>query len=164
MDVYAKHLQATLVAAHKFEGSSFIEIWQNCTIFNDGSFQDRTDKAVKDDRILFLEQGEPMIFGKERDKGIRMDGAQPKVVSLTNGAATSDLLVHDMHIPDPALAFMLSRFDDNPDLPAPMGIFRSVERPTYEHGVAVQLLDADSRKGPGELDALLRSGDVWEVK
>ena len=164
VDVFASHLQETLVAAHQFEGSSFIEIWQNCNIFNDKTFDDRTDKAVRDDRILFLEHGKPMIFGKDHDKGIKMDGIRPTVVSLSNGAATSDLLVHDIHSRGPSLAFMLSRFDDVPELPAPMGIFRSDRRPTYEHGVALQLLDADSRKGPGELDALLRSGDVWEVE
>ncbi len=164
VDIYAKHLQQVLIAAHGFEGSSFIEIWQNCNIFNDKTFDDRTEKSVKDDRILFLEHGQPMIFGKESDRGIKMDGATPTVVSLSNGAATSDLLVHDMHDPNPSLAFMLSRFDDHPDLPSPMGIFRSVARPTYEHGVALQMLDADSTEGAGELDSLLRAGDVWEVE
>ncbi len=164
VDVYAKHLQATLVQAHAFKGTAFIEIWQNCNIFNDKTFGDHTDKAVKDDKLLFLEHGEPMIFGKDSDKGIKMDGARPTVVSLAEGAATSDLLVHDAQSVDPSLAFMLSRFDELPDLPAPMGVFRSVERPTYEEGVSSQLLHADASKGAGRIDQLLRSGDVWEVE
>lgn len=164
VDVYAKHLQATLVQAHEFKGTAFIEIWQNCNIFNDKTFEDHTDKAVKDDKILFLEHGQPMIFGKESDKGIKMDGARPTVVNLSEGAATSDVLVHDAHSPDPTLAFMLSRFDELPGLPSPMGVFRSVERPTYEQGVSSQLLHADASKGAGRMDQLLRSGDVWEVE
>ena len=163
VDVHTKHLPAILRQAHAHDGTAFVEIWQNCSIFNDKAFQPDVGKDVADDRLLMLEHGAPMIFGANHDKGIRLDGLTAQVVTLGNGVATTDLLVHDAHAPDPSLAFLLSRFERTPGLPAPLGVFRQVERPTYEMGLARQLIDADSKKGPGELDALLRSGDVWGV-
>jgi len=163
IDIQGKHLQATMARAHAFSGTAFVELWQNCNIFNDQTFAEDVAKEVASDRLLTLEHGQPMIFGKERDKGIRMDGASPRVVTIGNGLTADDLLVHDEQAQDASLAFMLSRFELNPGFPAPIGVLRAVERPTYEMDLAHQLLEADSKKGPGELDSLLQSGDVWRV-
>ena len=111
--------------------ASFVEVLQNCNIFNDGAWRDFTDREVRDDRMLILEHGKPMIFGKERDKGIRLNGLQPEVVTIgEDGVTEADLLVHDEHAEDPHLAFMLSRMYW-PEFPVPVGVLRDVTRPTH---------------------------------
>ncbi len=160
IDVEQKHLQDTLKRAHAHRGASFVEILQNCNIFNDGAFNDVSDKAIKADHQLILEHGKPLIFGKNRDKGIRMNGMRPEVVQLGNGVTDKDLLVHDeTNLP---LAFMLANFE--PPMPTPIGVFYATSRPTYDSAVNAQLEHAKKTQGPGELRSLLRRGDTWSVK
>jgi len=163
VDVYTEHLKGVLAAAAQHRGSAFIEVYQNCNIFNDGAFEYMTPKQIRDDNQVALEHGKPLLFGKAHDKGIRLRGLDPEVVEVAGAGAVGDLLVHDAHRDDPALAFLLSRLGP-PGFPTPIGIFRQVTRPTYEMGMGKQIADLVARKGPGDLDALLHAGDTWVVK
>ena len=162
VDTHTEHLQQTLEAAGRHKGSAFVEVLQNCNIFNDGAYRDFTDREVRDDRMLVLEDGRPMIFGKERDKGIRLRGLQPEVVALGDGVTEDDLLVHDAHAQDPYLALILSRMW-YPEFPVPVGVFRDVTRPTHDELMTAQLSDALAQRGEGDLEKLLRSGETWTV-
>jgi 2-oxoglutarate ferredoxin oxidoreductase subunit beta len=163
VDTHTEHLQQTLERAGHHHGSAFIEVLQNCNIFNDGAFRDFTERDVREDRMLVLEHGQPMIFGKDRDKGIRLRGLHPEVVALGNGVSEADLLVHDEESADPYLAYMLSRMWW-PDFPVPVGVLRRVQRPTHDQLVSGQIADAQARQGMGDLDELLRSGETWVVE
>jgi 2-oxoglutarate ferredoxin oxidoreductase subunit beta len=163
VDTHTEHLQQTLERAGHHHGSAFIEVLQNCNIFNDGAFRDFTERDVREDRMLVLEHGQPMIFGKDRDKGIRLRGLHPEVVALGNGVSEADLLVHDEEAADPYLAYMLSRMWW-PDFPVPVGVLRRVQRPTHDQLVSGQIADAQAREGMGDLDELLRSGETWVVE
>lgn len=160
IDVEAKHLQAVIRRAADHRGTSFVEILQNCNIFNDGAFSQLTDKDGKADNQLLLEHGKPLIFGKEHNKGIRMAGHRLEVVELGDGFTESDLLVHDEN--DDALAFLLSTLQP-PSFPAPIGVFRAVERPTYDAAMAEQVAAAKTKLGAADLDKLFNQGDTWEV-
>ncbi len=163
LDIDQKHLIATIERAAQHKGTSFIEVYQNCNVFNDGAFMEFADKAVRSDRTLRLEHGQPMLFGKEREKGIRLNGATPEIVEIGNGVSESDLWVHDETREDPVAAFILSRMHW-PDFPEPMGVIRSVERPTYEALVQQQVDEAIERQGEGNLDTLFMEGDTWTVE
>ncbi len=146
VDTHTEHIQETLEAAGRHRGSSFVEVLQNCNIFNDGAWRDFTDREVREDRMLILEHGKPMIFGKERDKGIRLNGLQPEVVTIgEDGVTEADLLVHDAHAEDPYLALILSRMFW-PEFPVPVGVLRDVDRPTHS-----DLMDAPDRAGDREV-------------
>lgn len=160
VDVEAKHLQSVIRRAAEHRGSSFVEILQNCNIFNDGAFDDITDKGRKAESQLVLEHGKPLVFGKERNKGIRMAGHRLEVVELGNGVSESDLLVHDEQ--DAAIAFLLSTLQ-LPSFPAPVGVFRAVERPSYDQAMTEQVQDAKEHAGSPDLDELFNQGDTWEV-
>jgi len=160
IDVEAKHLQEMIRRAFYHPGSSFIEVLQNCNIFNNGAFESLTDKGVKAENQLVLEHGKPLVFGKNRDKGIRMSGHRLEVVHLGNGVTESDLLVHDET--DDALAFLLSTMQP-PKFPMPIGVFRAVERQIYEQETSEQMRRAKEQRGPGNLDELFARGDTWEV-
>jgi 2-oxoglutarate ferredoxin oxidoreductase subunit beta len=163
VDVYAPHLKEVLRAAHEHKGTSFVQIYQNCNIFNDGAFEDYRDKAVRDDNILPLKHGDPMIFGKNRDRGIRLSSCyEPEVVTLGNGVSESDLMVHDEK-GSQAYAFMLAHMGP-PEFPVPIGVIRSVDEPSFETAVKNQIADVTAQRGAGDLHALLYSGDVWKVK
>ncbi len=112
--------------------------------------------------MLYLKHGEPMIYGKNQDQGLRLNGLKLEVVQLGNGVTEADLLVHDETLQDPTLAFLLSRLD-YPDYPVPVGIFRAVQRPTYEVLLEQQVQEAIAKEGEGNLEALLRQGDIWTV-
>lgn len=156
------HLAATIDRAGRYNGSAFVEVFQNCVIFNDDAFKDVTDRQVRSDNMVVLEHGKPLIFGKERNKGIRLNGYSLEVVTLGNGISESDLLVHDENAADPSLAFLLSNMNP-PDFPVPVGIFRSVEKPTYEHLLHDQIALAKKTQGEGNLKKLLFSGETWTV-
>jgi 2-oxoglutarate ferredoxin oxidoreductase subunit beta len=163
VDIDVKHLGTVINAAAHHKGVSFVEVYQNCNIFNDGAFEYFTDKAVRSDNMIYLEHGQPMIFGKNRDKGIRMNGARPEVVTIgENGITANDLLVHDIYQKDPSVAFMLARMEQ-PEFPQPVGIFRTVERATYEDMMADQISTAIEKSGPGDIEKLINSGDTWIV-
>jgi 2-oxoglutarate ferredoxin oxidoreductase subunit beta len=159
-DVY--HLQETLERAGNHKGGAFIEVLQNCNIFNDGAWRAFTDREVRDDRMLVLKHGEPMIFGKEKDKGIRLRGISPEVVQLGNGVTEKDLLVHDEKSEDPQLAFILSRMW-YPEFPVPVGVLRAVDRPTHDELLVEQIKQARARSGEGDLAELINSGETWIV-
>src|ERR1700752_4172377 len=130
IDIDINHLSETLKRAAHHKGSAFVEIYQNCKIFNDGVFEYATDKSIKADNTLYLEHGKPMIFGKDRSKGIRLHGLDPEVVTLGNGITVDDLLIPDEKAEEPSLAYLLSRMVYN-RFPECMGVYRGVERPTY---------------------------------
>jgi 2-oxoglutarate ferredoxin oxidoreductase subunit beta len=163
IDIDINHLTQTLSRAAAHKGTAFVEVYQNCIVFNDGVFDYATDKAVKSDNLLYLEHGKPMVFGKDRSKGIRLNGMDPEVVTLGNGVAMDDLLVHDAMAAEPSLAYLLSRMT-HPDFPEPVGVFRAVERPTFEAQVTDQIDAVVQSKGPGKLDELFRSDDLWTVE
>ncbi|HEU4507224.1 MAG TPA: 2-oxoacid:ferredoxin oxidoreductase subunit beta [Pyrinomonadaceae bacterium] len=164
IDIDVKHLGAMVEAAAKHKGISFIEVYQNCNIFNDKAFDHFADRSVRSDRVLYLEHGKPMIFGKDRNKGIRMNGALPEVVTIgENGITENDLLVHDIHLNDPSVAFMLARMEQ-PEFPQPVGIFRTIDRPTYEDMMMDQIDASIAKVGPGSLEKLIHSGDTWVVE
>ncbi len=163
VDVEAKHLESVLERAAKHKGTAFIEILQNCNVFNDGAWDPLTDKATKAENVLRMEHGKPLVFGKSGEKGIKLGGKNrltPEVVDTTNG--TDDVLVFDEQAEGGALGFLLSRLE-RPEFPVPIGVFRAVERPTYEVGVKAQIESARARRGNGDLDALLRQGETWTV-
>ena len=162
VDTHTEHLQETLERAGRHHGSAFVEVLQNCNIFNDGAFRDFTEREVREDRMLVLEHGKPMVFGKDRDKGIRLRGLHPEVVSLGDGVTEADLLVHDEEAADPYLAFMLSRMWW-PQFPVPVGVLRRTQRPTHDQLAVAQLEDAVTRQGEGDLGKLLVAGETWTV-
>ena len=139
--------------------SAFVEILQNCNVFNDGAFADVTEKATKADATLVLEHGKPLLFGKNRDQGIRLRDFQPEVVQLSDGITEADLLVHDER--NPALAYLIARLGP-PRFPTPIGVFTAVERPCYEDALNTQIVAAKT-KASTDLTALLHRGDTWTV-
>ncbi len=162
-DVYGQHLRDVLVRAAAHRGSAFVEILQNCLIFNDGAFDAVTDREVRDDHRIELVHGKPLVFGKARDRGIRLNGLVPEVVKVgPGGVAESDLLVHDEKNRNPGLAYMLSQLE-NPEFPVPMGVLRALEAPTYDEAVHAQIRKARETGKTADLQALLREGDTWEV-
>jgi len=162
LDTNPKHMTEVLkrVASHK--GSAFVEIFQNCVVFNDGTFEAVTGKETRDDNTLFLEHGKPLLFGKDKNKGIRFKGLEPEVVTLgENGITEADIVVHDEKTTNPIYAFMLSRLE-LPHFPAPVGIFRSIEKPTYEHMIVDQI-DAALSTGPGDLKKIIQGSNTWQA-
>jgi 2-oxoglutarate ferredoxin oxidoreductase subunit beta len=159
VDVEAKHMQDVLRRAHEHPGGAFVEILQNCNIFNDGAWEPLTDKAVKADNVLLLEHGKPLIFGKNRDKGVRL-GAKGRleVVTLGNGVREEDILVHDET--NRALAYMLAHLEQ----PKPIGIFHATGRPKYEEAMAQQAEAARAKQGAPDLQALLSKGETWVIE
>jgi 2-oxoglutarate ferredoxin oxidoreductase subunit beta len=163
MDRDPKHLQQIIKRAAEHKGTSFVEIYQNCNVFNDGAFFALTEKESRDDNVVYLEHGKPLIFGRERDKGVHLDGFTPTVVSLKDGKhSVNDLIVHNEN--DSTLAFILANMTYNAALPRPVGIFLSVERPTYEAQMAHQIEVAIAKRGKGDLEKLLSSGDTWTIQ
>ena len=159
-----KMMEEVMFAAAKHDGVSFIEILENCVIFNDGVYAPLTDKKTRDDTTLVLEHGKPLIFGKNRDKGIRLNGADMEIVKIgEHGIIEEDLLVHDVYNPSSTLAYLLSQFQ-HPEAPVPLGIFRSVDTPTFEIEVRAQEKLAEETQGEPDLKKLLNSGDIWIVE
>jgi 2-oxoglutarate/2-oxoacid ferredoxin oxidoreductase subunit beta len=165
MDRDPKHLQQMLLRSHQHKGSSFLEIYQNCNIFNDGAFEIFTEKGSKPVETLFLEQGKPLIFGAKQDKGIRLDGFRPTVVELGNGISAEDLWIHDEL--DFYKAQILVRMFDDPriegHLPRPFGVFYENDRPCYEDMLNLQVEEVIRSKGKGDLNKLLRGNETWTI-
>ena len=156
-------MAAILERAAKHEGTAFVEILQNCVVFNDGAFDMLSDKTMRDDTRLMMEHGKPLIFGKERNKGIRLRGMDMEVVTIgENGVTAADILLHDENAAHSGLAFSLGQFE-SPDFPVPMGVFRDVSKPSYE-ALSKQLSEsARAAKGRGDLARLLNAGDTWTI-
>jgi 2-oxoglutarate/2-oxoacid ferredoxin oxidoreductase subunit beta len=165
VDVFQSHLKDTLKKAAAHRGSAYTEILQNCNIFNDGAWEGLTEKEARSEHIVMLEHGKPLVFGKNRDKGIRMNGFDLEVVQLGNGIAESDLIVHDEKHPRAAYAFLLAHMEERPGFPTPIGVLRSWEHvPRYEDLINEQLAEVQAKRGKGDLGKLLRAGDTWEVR
>jgi 2-oxoglutarate ferredoxin oxidoreductase subunit beta len=157
------HLTETLKRAAAHKGTAFVEVYQNCKIFNDGVFEYATDKSIKADNVLYLQHGRPLVFGKDQHLGIRLHGLNPEVVELDGGVAKDDLLVHDEKADEPSLAYLLSRMV-YPDFPECIGVFRCVERPTYENVLNKQIDDVIATRGAGKLEDLFASDETWVVE
>jgi 2-oxoglutarate/2-oxoacid ferredoxin oxidoreductase subunit beta len=163
VDVHQQHLGMVLRRAAEHRGTSFVEVYQNCVVFNDGAFHYAADRDLRSEHTLELEHGQPLVFGKNRDKGIRLNGLEPEIVQLGGGITEKDLLVHDERAVQPSLAYLLSRMH-YPDFPEPMGVFRAVDRPKYDERLNAQVAEAIRTEGPGDLDALFHAGDTWQVR
>ncbi|HVU85823.1 MAG TPA: 2-oxoacid:ferredoxin oxidoreductase subunit beta [Pirellulales bacterium] len=162
IDTNIKHLGMVLKRAAEHRGTSFIEVYQNCNVFNDGAYDYATDRETKSDTTIELEHGKPLIFGKNRDKGIRLNGMNPEIVELGKGISEDDLLFHDEQAPEPSLAYLLSRMS-HPEFPEPIGVFRAVNKPMYDELLNAQIVEAKKAKGEGDLNKLFLSGDTWTV-
>jgi len=165
MDRDPKHLQEMLLRSNAHVGASFLEIYQNCNIFNDGAFEIFTEKGSKPMETLFLEQGKPLLFGANKEKGIKLDGFKPVVVELGEGVGADDCWVHDEK--DFYKAQILTRMFDDPrvegHLPRPFGVFYETERPCYEEQLQIQLDEIIAKKGKGDLNKLLRGNETWTI-
>lgn len=167
MDRDPKHLQEAIRRCAQHEGTSLLEIYQNCNVFNDGAFEVFTDKKQKEDTTLYLEHGKPLVFGVNKDKGIRLNGFSPEVVSLTSGEFNEgDLWIHDEN--DRVKAQILNRFYDNPveneaAFPRPFGVVYQEDRKCYEDALHQQIGTAKDEKGSGRLDNLLRGKNTWSI-
>ncbi len=158
IDVNIKHLVETLTRAARHRGTSFVEVYQNCNVFNDGVWDYMKDKDTRDDNNLILKHGEPMRFGRDQSKALKLEGLTPVVVD----ADADNLWIHDETAPNPVHAFLLSRMRV-PDYPEPIGVFREVPRDTYDELMNRQIATALAEKGPGNLDDLLGAGETWIV-
>lgn len=160
IDADVKHLEYVLERAARHHGTAFVEVYQNCVIFNDGAYAYAADKDSRPENIVYVEDGKPLIFGKDRDKGIRLNVLQPEIVNLKD-VKPDDLLHHNEK--DAALAFLLSQMC-RPELPEPVGVFRDVDSPIYSRGVHEQIEQAVKMKGEGDLQKLLTGGESWKVE
>ncbi len=166
MDRDPKHVREILLRAHGHKGTSFVEIYQNCNVFNDGAFSTFTEKSTKADHTIFLENGKPLIFGQEHNKGIKLEGFKPVVVELNEGFSSDDLWVHDEK--DHIKAAILAQLFDDPRhedaYPRPFGVFYSEDRFTYEDVFNHQIQNAINHKGEGVLQDLINGGSTWEIR
>ena len=162
IDVEPQHLQMVLHRMAEHKGSAFVEIFQNCNVFNDGAYFDITEKPVKDDMQLRLEHGKPLLFGKAKNRGIRLNGFTMETVILgENGVTEKDILVWDEKA-EPSLAFLVAELTP-PNFPAPIGVFRAVDRPVHHELEVAQRAAMKKTRGEGDLEKLLNSGDTWQV-
>jgi len=158
------HLQGVLARAARHKGAAFVEVLQNCVVFNDGAYESLSDKATRDDARVLLEHGRPLVYGTARDRGIRLDGLRTRVVPLgADGAEESGLLVHDEQAGDGALAYLLAQLGGE-DAPVALGVFRSIQAATYQERNAQQVAAVRRAKGQGDLRALLHGGDTWVIE
>ncbi len=164
LDVDVKLTAEILVEAAKHDGTSVVEILQNCIIFNDGAHEFIADREHRDDRTIVLRHGEKMIFGKNRDKGLVLSGLSLKVVTIGQGGFTmDDILVHDAYNPNPGVHMMLANME-YPDYPVALGVIRNVKDSTYDDNVRDQVLEVMKNAKIKSVDELLNSGDTWEIQ
>jgi 2-oxoglutarate ferredoxin oxidoreductase subunit beta len=166
MDRDPKHMQTMIARAEQHQGTSFLEIYQNCNIFNDCAFEVFTEKSTKQVHGLYVEQGKPLTFGANGEKGIRFDGIRPEVVEIGSKYSADDMWIHDEK--DFYKAQILTRLFDNPSevgavFPRPFGVFYTNDRPCYEQMMSLQIEEALA-KGTGDLDKLIRGKETWEIK
>ncbi len=161
IDREQKHLNSVLKEAHAHKGTSYVEIYQNCNIFNDGAFSDLTEKETKMETQLVLEHGKPMIFGKDKNKGLRLTGSQFEIIQLNGNYTADDVLIHNVE--DKNLAILLSELTYQPEFPKPIGVFYKENKQTYENLMVEQINNAVSSKGIKDFDALIRASHTWDV-
>jgi 2-oxoglutarate ferredoxin oxidoreductase subunit beta len=161
VDINPKHTVNVLVEAELHQGTSLIEILQNCNIFNNKIFAEYTDKDKKDDALLYIEQGKPMIFGKENNKGLVLNGLNLDIVTIgEDGVTEEDILVHDAKMVNPTLHFMLVRLE----YPLILGVIRSIDTEPYEKRLEKQVLEVEASSPFKTINDLLASGETWEIK
>ena len=165
MDRDVKHLQAMILRAQAHKGASFLEIYQNCNIFNDGAFEIFTEKKSKPEEALFLEHGQPLVYGIEKNKGIKLDGLQPVMVTINENISLNDLWIHDEK--DLYKAQILSRLFNDPKMethfPRPFGVIYETDRACYEDVMSMQIQEAIAAKGKGDLNKLLKGRETWTI-
>ena len=161
LDRESKHLGQMLRECNSHLGTSFIDIYQNCNIFNDGAFLDLTSRDTRHDALIFLEEGQPMLFGKTKDKGLRLNGSKLEAINLEKDFSVDDVLVHDPS--NKSLSFYLSEITLIPELPTPVGVLYKEDKPTYDAMMVAQIDQAIEENGKGDLDKLLNSGQTWKV-
>jgi 2-oxoglutarate ferredoxin oxidoreductase subunit beta len=166
MDRDPTHMQEVLKAAALHKGTAFVEVFQNCNIFNDKAWETYTEKGSKEEHVVYLEQGKPLVFGAMKDRGIRFNGFKPEVVSIKdNGSSISNLAVHNATYEDPTYAFILSNMTDSKaNLPVPVGIFYDASKECYEDSLNKQIAQAKEKFGKPDFQKILESGDTWEVR
>ena len=162
IDRETKHMQAMITRSYGHKGTSFLEIYQNCNIFNDGAFGPKTDKESKADTVLWLENGQPMVFGKEKNRGIRLDGNTPMIVEIGDKWSLDDVLVHNES--DYVIASLLSNLTYQSDFPDPIGVLYAIDSPTYEELMMEQINNAIEKKGSTSVQDILNAGDTWVVE
>ena len=158
LDTNMKHMEKTFMAAAKHRGAAFIEIYQNCVIFNDKCFDETIAKDVRDDRTVDLQPGEPLVYGKQGDKGLSFESFEARTCSADEAA------VWKADNPNPAQSFLMAQMDHDHQMPTPLGILRAVEAPVFEDEVNSQIQESIAKKGPGTLKDLLYTGDMWTIK
>ncbi|MBL8779113.1 MAG: 2-oxoacid:ferredoxin oxidoreductase subunit beta [Acidimicrobiales bacterium] len=162
-DMDRAHMIETFRRAHDHKGAAFVEIYQNCNVFNDGAFEDITKKDNRESMLIPLVHGEPIRFGPDGSLGVVLSSQGKASIAEVADVGEDAILVHDESRDHPDLAFTLSRLARGPHEPTPIGVFRAVEHPEYGSAVSEQLAAAQAAKGPGDLAALLRSGATWDV-
>jgi len=165
LDVKVKETTDILIQADKHEGAAVVEILQNCVIYNHGAFFDITSKEKRDDNQIWLEHGKPMIFGKDKNKGLVLNGFNLKVVTIgEDGYTEADILVHNAHEDTPYLHLALINMSLADGYPVAFGIIRQVESPSYEKLLEKQIEDVKSKSRIKNVDDLLKSGSTWVVE
>ena len=165
IDREPKHMAEMIDRAAAHKGLAFIEVYQNCPIFNDGTFSELTEKDTKEDNVVILEHGKPMVFGKNKEKGIKLEGFHPVVVDLNDPKnSIDDCLVHNEKDDSLIRGFILAHLTDSPDMPTPIGVFRQRIKPTYDEAMVEQIDQVTKKKGKGSLEKLLFTQNTWEVK
>lgn len=165
MDRDPKHLQEVITRAAHHKGTALVEIFQNCNIFNDGAFFKYTEKETKADNVVYLKHNQPIVFGKNNDKGIRINGGKPEIINLNDGKLSiNDCLVHDEFGFDPGLAYLLAHMNEIPGFPACLGVIRDHTRPTHSELVYEQINMAKEKLGPPDINAILKGNNYWEVE
>jgi 2-oxoglutarate ferredoxin oxidoreductase subunit beta len=162
LDMDRHHSAEVIAAAYRHHGSAFVEIYQNCNVFNDKAFLALTGREEREINRIFLEHGKPVLFGKNNEKGIVIGPTGAEIVDVAD-VGLDAIHIHNAEEPEPGVAFALSRISHGPIGPTPIGVFRSVTRPSYDRLMQQQLADAQAKKGPGELAELIRSAGTWTV-
>ncbi|HEX9780958.1 MAG TPA: 2-oxoacid:ferredoxin oxidoreductase subunit beta [bacterium] len=162
LDTAPTHMAYVLERAMLHKGVSFVEIFQNCIIFNDKAFGPVTGRDTRDDRMVYLNHGQPLVFGKKRDKAIRLQGLQPEIVEYSEANPPSDLLIHNEQDPNPHYSYLLTQMT-HPAMPVPFGVLRAIQRPTYDDMLEAQVRQAQA-KGPAELKPLIYGSETWTVE
>ncbi len=162
IDIHATHMKRTLTDAHGHKGTSFVQIFQNCNIFNDGAFEKIREKKLRDDNVIELKHGEPLVFGKDRDQGIRWAGpGRPEIVKLGNGVDEKDLVIHDEQ---GTMGYLMTLSEMKPpEFPMPIGVLRCIDAPTVDAGIHAQIQSITEKKGPGDLEKIIYAGNIWTV-
>jgi 2-oxoglutarate ferredoxin oxidoreductase subunit beta len=162
IDRETKHMQAMISRSYEHKVTSFLEIYQNCNIFNDGAFGPMTDKETKADSVLWLENGQPMVFGKEKNRGIRLDGNTPMIVEIGDKWSLDDVLVHNES--DYVIASLLSNLTYQSDFPDPIGVLYAIDSPTYEDLMMAQINEAIKKSDKKSVQDILNSADTWVLE